>query len=92
MARRCVKTGMGTTFVDPQALRLAAQRLDTAADLLDAAMDRLGSGGGPLRGRLDEIVADMAHWQRGARDGAVGLRTVAERHIEQDSAGAEVLR
>lgn len=83
---------MGTTSVDPQALRLAAQRLDTAADLLDAAMDRLGMGGGPQRGMVDEIVADIAHWQRGARDGAVGLRTVAERHIEHDGAGAEALR
>lgn len=81
---------MGTTSVDPQALRLAAQRLDTAGDLLDAAMARLGQGaGGPA---VDQIVADIAHWQRGARDGAVGLRTVAQRHIEQDWAGAEVLR
>jgi hypothetical protein len=81
---------MGTTSVDPQALRLAAQRLDTTGDLLDAAMARLGPGtGGPA---VDQIVADIAHWQRGARDGAVGLRTVAHRHIEQDSAGAEVLR
>lgn len=53
-------------------------------------MARLGPGtGGPA---VDQIVADIAHWQRGARDGAVGLRTVAHRHIEQDSAGAEVLR
>ncbi len=83
---------MGTTSVDPHALRLAAQRLDTAADLLGAAIDRLGVGGVSLGGAVDEIVADLAHWQRGARDGAVGLRTVAERHIEQDNAGAEALR
>lgn len=83
---------MGTTSVDPQSLRLAAQRLDTAADLLDAAIDRLGAGGGSLGGLIDEIVADIAHWQRGARDGAVGLRTVADRHIEQDRDGAEALR
>jgi hypothetical protein len=87
--RRCVKAGMGTTSIDPQALRLAAQRLDTAADLLDAAIDRLGVGGG---GAVEQIVADIAHWRRGARDGAVGLRMVAERHVEQDSAGAEALR
>lgn len=81
---------MGTTSVDPHALRLAAQRLDTAGDLLDAAMARLGQGaGGPA---VDQIVADIAHWQRGVRDGAAGLRTVAQRHIEQDTAGAEVLR
>lgn len=92
MALRCVKFGMGTTSVNPLALRLAAQRLDTAADLLDAAINRLATGGGPLRGMVDEIVADIAHWQRGARDGAVGLRMVAERHVEQDSAGAEALR
>jgi hypothetical protein len=86
---RCVKLGMATTSVDPQALRLAAQRLDTAADLLDAAIDRLGQAGG---GAVEQIVADIAQWQRGARDGAAGLRTVAARHIEQDNAGAEALR
>ena len=80
---------MGTTFINPHALKLAAQRLDTAADLLDAAIERLGAGVG---GAVEAIIADIAHWQRGARDGAAGLRTVAERHIEQDSAGAEALR
>ena len=80
---------MGTTSVHPQALRLAADRLDTAADLLDAAIDRLGRAGG---GAVEQIVADVAQWQRGARDSAVGLRTVAERYIEQDDAGAGALR
>jgi hypothetical protein len=80
---------MTTTSVDPQALRLAAQRLDTAGDLLDAAIARLGQGAfGPA---VEQIVADIAHWQRGAREGAAGLRTVAQRHIEQDRAGAGVL-
>lgn len=68
---------------------MAAQRLDAAADLLDAAIGRLGTCVG---GAVEQIVADIAHWQRGARDGAVGLRMVAERHVEQDSAGAEALR
>jgi len=81
---------MGTTSVDPHALRLAAQHLDTAADLLDAAIARLDRAAAGAA--VDEIVTDIAHWRRGARDGAVGLRTVAQRHIEQDSAGAEVLR
>jgi hypothetical protein len=84
---------MGTTSVDPHALRLAAQRLETAADLLDAAIDRLGQGAvGPLRGPVEQIIADVAHWQRSARDCAAGLRTVAERHLEQDLSGAEALR
>ena len=83
---------MGTTSVDPEALRLAAQRLDTTADLLDAVIDGLAGGAGPRRGALDQIVADIALWRRCARDGAVGLRTVAERHVEQDNAGAEALR
>lgn len=80
---------MGTTFIDPQVLKLAAQRLDTTADLLDAAIERIGVGVG---GAVELIIADIAHWQREARDGATGLRTVAARHIEQDRAGAEALR
>ena len=83
---------MGTTSVDPQTLRLAAQRLDTAADLLDDAIGRLGAGGRSLGGMIDEIVADIAHWQHGARDGAIGLRAVADGHIELDRSGAEALR
>ena len=83
---------MGITSVDLHALRLAAQRLDTAADLLDAAIDRLGAGSGSRGGVIDQIVADIAHWQRGARDGALGLRAVVDGHIEQDRAGAEALR
>lgn len=84
----CVKPGMGTTSIDPQALRLAAQRLDDAADLLDVAL-RVHLVG--LRS-VDQLVAELADWRRDARDGADGLRAVAERFLAEDRAGAEVLR
>lgn len=81
---------MGTTSVDPQTLRLAAQRLDAAADFLDVAR-RVHLAGVHSRA-VDHLAAELAQWQRDARDGAVGLRAVAERFLAEDRTGAEALR
>jgi hypothetical protein len=87
---------MGTTSVDPHALRAAARQLDAAADVLDAALTgHLGTlrcGDVPLRAGLDQLSADIAAWRRAARDTARALRTGADRYLEHEAGAAAVLR
>lgn len=82
---------MGTTSVDPCALRLAAQRLDDAADLLSGVI------GGPLAGphapeALSRLLADLARWQRAARETAAALRVGADRHTDAEDLAVRRLR
>lgn len=70
---------------------MAAQRLDTAADLLEVAVGTHLSTVQPRAGVL-RLVADVHQWQRGARECAAGLRAVAEGFGEQDRRGAQELR
>ena len=67
----------GTTAVDPQALLVAAARLDAAADILHTALHtQLAS----LRSRawVEDLVVGVARWESAAREVAVALRTAAE--------------
>lgn len=82
---------MGTTSVDPYALRLAAQRLDAAADLLS------GVAGGPLAGpnapdALSRLLADLARWQQAARQTAAVLRLGADRYTDAEDLAVRKLR
>ena len=89
---------MGTTSVDPHALRLAARRLDEAADLLDTALRshlnglQLSSADGATRAAIEKLVADVARWQRAARESACAVRVGADRYTDDDRRGAAVLR
>jgi hypothetical protein len=89
---------MGTTSVDPYALRFAAQRLDEAADLLDAALSRHLSGlrllaaDGATRSAVGGVVEGVARWQRTAREYASVVRAGADRYTDEDRDGAEALR
>lgn len=85
------------TAVDPQALLLAAQRLDVAAELLQGALRthwgalQFGAGG-LVRNSIDELVADVLRWQRAAEGTAVALRTAAHRHLDVEARAVEALR
>lgn len=89
---------MGTTSVDPHALRSAALRLDAAGDLLDAAIRgplsdlQLRTVGPSVRSALGLLVEDVAGWRRAARDGACVLRAAAAEYLESDRLGAQVLQ
>jgi hypothetical protein len=83
---------MGITRVDTAAVRAAAQRFDTAADVLGgASLSRLqfdGSTAGrvhtahgdALRSALDRLVAEVAQWSRAAEEVAATLRASADRY------------
>ena len=96
---RNVITGMesGATSVDPQALRSAAHRLDAAAELLRAALSgylralRFDADAG-MRAAVDQLVDDVAWWQRAARETAVALRTSADHFIDTETRAAQALR
>jgi hypothetical protein len=85
---------MGTTSVDPHALRFAAQRLDEAADLLDVAVRRHLSGLQleVIRSAVGELTDGIAHWQRAAREYARAVRAGADNYTDADRLGAEVLQ
>ena len=85
---------MGTTSVDPHALRFAAQRLDEAADLLDGAVRGHLNGLRlpPARSAVSLVVQDVAQWQRAARECACALRVSAQCYTDDDHLGAEALR
>ena len=99
--------GMGTTSVDPAALRAAAQRLDAAADIVDRILTSNLSGlrfdsavagrdhavvGGVVRGVLDRLIADMTRWAVAARETAAALRTGADRFSDAESRAVANLR
>jgi hypothetical protein len=88
---------MGTTSVDPQALRYAAQRLDEAADLLGAAARchlsglQLPTADRRTRSAIGQLTDDVAQWQRAVREYAYAVRVGADRYIDEDRVGAEAL-
>ncbi|MFN8073302.1 MAG: hypothetical protein U0R66_16075 [Mycobacterium sp.] len=88
---------MGTTSVDPQALRFAAQRLDEAADLLDVALRshlselRLRGPDPRTRSSIGQLVDGVSRWQRLAREYAYAVRAGADRYVDEDRRGAQVL-
>ena len=82
---------MGTISVDPAALRMAAQRMDAAAEILAGAL------GTHLRGlqsgdAVCQLVADVGHWTRAAREVAGVLRLGADRYCDGESAAVAALR
>jgi len=100
-------SGAGTTSVDVDALRVAAQRLDAAADQLQSALSgHLGglqfdaavaglrhvAAGGAVRAAVDQLLADVALWQHAARETAAALRAGADRYTETEARAVEALR
>ncbi|WP_445168970.1 type VII secretion target [Mycolicibacterium sp. Dal123E01] len=83
---------MANTRVDTAAMRTAAQRFDTAADVLaGGSLSRLQFDGGvagrvhtaygdALRSALDRLSAQVAQWSRAAEEVACALRTTADRY------------
>lgn len=98
---------IGTTVVDPTALRAAAQRIDTAADLLLGAIrgqldslqfDAASAGrvhapaGAAVRAALDRLAGDMRAWAQAAAELAAALRVGADRHDAAETESAAVMR
>lgn len=98
---------MGTTSVDPAALRAAAQRMDAVADIVDSILaanlcglrfDAAVAGrdnaavGGAVRGVLDRLVADMTRWAVAARETSAALRAGADRFSDAESRAVANLR
>jgi len=98
---------MGTTSVDPPALRAAAQRLDAAADIVVAALRTRLDGlqfdasvagrahavaGGSVRTAVDRLVADMAQWASVARETAAALNAGADLYADAESHAVAALR
>jgi hypothetical protein len=90
---------MGITSVDPAALRAAALRMDTAADIvlgilrahLAAGRD-YGAAGAAVREVLDRLVADVTQWAVAARETGAALRVGADRYGEAESRAVAALR
>ena len=83
--------------VDPQAVRLAAHRMDAAADLLQGAVSGylrvLHFDADPgVRAAMDQLAADVGHWQQAARETAAALRSSAEQFIDTEARAAQALR
>lgn len=104
---RTTSGGMGTTSVDPAALRAAAQRMDAAADIVESILAANLSGlrfdsavagrdhaavGGAVRGVLDRLIADMTRWAVAARETGAALRTGADRFSDAESRAVANLR
>lgn len=95
---------MGTTSVDSAALHAAAQRLDTAAEIVQEAVNvRLAfdgsvagrshaSSGAAVRSAVEQLVADLQQWASTAREAASALRTGADCHVVADADAATALR
>ena len=98
---------MPTTSVDTALVRAAAARIDTAADLLQEAVDthlRALRFDGSAAGRahvadgdavcaaLQATVADAARWARAARELARALRAGADMHAGAETAAARTMR
>lgn len=78
--------------MDTAAVRAAAQRFDTAADVLSgASLNRLqfdgsvagrthAAHGAALRSALDRLGAEVAQWSRAADEIAAALRVTADRY------------
>jgi hypothetical protein len=83
---------MGNTRVDTAAVRAAARRFDSAAEVLGgASLNRLqfdgsvagrthAAHGDALRSALDRLAAEVAQWSRAAEEVAVALRVTADRY------------
>jgi len=98
---------MGTTSVDPAALQAAAQRLDTAADIvLGTLRTRLAclQFGGAVAGRahdragdavrmgVDMVAADLARWAAAVRETSAALRAGAQGYSNAESRAQGALR
>lgn len=89
---------MAITSVDPDVLRVAAQRLDSAGDLLQGALRgplsglRLPGLGPSVRVAIGELIDDVIAWQRAVREGADALRTAADSYAEGDHSRARELQ
>lgn len=77
----------GIIAVDPQALRIAAERLDAAADILHTARRTHLSGL-----RAEEAATSLARWELAARETAAALRTAEQRYVDSEARGARALR
>lgn len=82
---------MGTSSVDPPALWFAAQRLDDAAELLARLSGGL-SGASVVSAALDQLLGDIALWQRAAQETAGALRAAARQYTEGEVRAVEMLR
>lgn len=75
--------------VDPQALRIAAARLDDAADILQTTLHtRLGG----LHIDAGRLIDGVGRWERASRDLASALRSAADRLENSEAVRAEALR
>lgn len=98
---------METTWVDPVALRAAAQRMDAAADIAiailasqldDLQFDGATAGrahiaaGGSVRTGVDLVVADMVRWAGVARETSAALRAGADLYADVESRAVADLR
>lgn len=80
---------MGTFSLDPQAVRMAADRLEAAADILQGV---LGTHLAALPAGAEDLRAGVARWETGARDLATALRAAVDRHAESETNRARALR
>jgi hypothetical protein len=89
--------------VDTAAVRVAAARFDTAADLLGGTLSGLrfdGSVAGrahvahgdAVRATLDRLAALLAQWSRAAAEIAATLRADADRYGEAELRAVAVLQ
>ena len=98
---------MPTTSVDTALLRAAAARIDTAADLLQEAVDTHlrelrfdGAAAGNAHGAAGEAihaavlrsVADAVHWARATRELSRGLRAGADVHAGAEATATRTMR
>ena len=95
---------MGTTSVEPAALRCAAQSIDIAADSVLGALntplrfDSAVSGrahsaaGSAVRSAVERVVDDARQWVFAVREAADALRLGADRHAATDIDAATVLQ
>jgi hypothetical protein len=98
---------MGTASVDPAALLVAAQRMDTAADIMLATLRTRLAGlqfdgsvagrahapaGDAVRTAVDRVVADVARWASVARETGAALRTGAQVYADGELRSAAALR
>ncbi|MCB0925262.1 MAG: hypothetical protein KDB50_12080 [Mycobacterium sp.] len=95
------------SFIDPVAVRAAAQRIDAAAQIVLGAVTtgladlQFGpanagrahcAGGAAVRAELDSLTADLIRWGRAAAELAAALRSAAGGHEATEWAAAAVLR
>lgn len=98
---------MPITSVDTALVRAAAARIDTAADLLQEAVEAHlrslrfdGSaaghahavGGDAVQAALHTTTADVVRWARAARELARALRAGADMHAGAETAAARTMR